>query len=351
MRRPTPVFGDHSSASRLQEAIEIIQRNAQVQVQMIGDLLEVSRIITGKLHLSMQPVGLGTIFKAAVESLRPTAKAKKIVLQCQLNTPTGHVMGDPERLQQVAWNLISNAIKFTPKGGRVLVRLERVESQVEVIVSDTGRGIAAEFLPHAFARFRQADASTTRAFGGLGLAIVRQLVELHGGTVRADSQGEGLGATFTISLPLIAMDSAASDTESAPQREFKQPALDGLYLLVVEDEADTRKLLQTILENSGAQVQTASSSAAAMAAIKEKVFDVLISDIGMPDEDGYSLISKVRALSKERGGMIPAAALIAYVSEKDRVRVLQSGFQIRLPKPISSRQLVAAVSNLAGRTE
>ena len=327
---------------------------------MVDDLLDVSRIITGKLRLSVQPVDLGTIIIAAVDGLRPAAEAKEIRLQLQLDSPAGQVSGDPDRLQQVAWNLISNAIKFTPKGGRVIVRLERVESHVEVTVSDTGLGIAPEFLPHVFDRFRQADATTTRAFGGLGLglAIVRQLVELHGGTVRVDSEGEGLGSTFTVSLPLMAVRSAVSDTGSAQQPEFKPPEfecppeLNGLRVLVVDDEADTCELLQVILEGCGAQVKTASSAAAALEAVAEEVFDVLISDIGMPDEDGYSLIAKVRALGKERGGKVPAAAaLTAYAGEKDRIRVLRSGFQIHVPKPISPSELVAVVANLAGRTE
>ena len=336
---------------------EVIRRNARMQVQLIDDLLDVSRIITGKLRLSVQPVDLGSIIIAAVDGLRPAAEAKEIRVQLRLDSPAGQVSGDPDRLQQVAWNLISNAIKFTPKGGSVVISLERVVSHVEVTVSDTGKGIAPEFLPHVFDRFRQADATTTRAFGGLGLglAIVRQLVELHGGTVRVHSEGEGQGATFTVSLPSLAARSAASDTGSAQRLEFKPPGLEcppelnGLRVLVVDDEADTCELLQVILKGCGAQVKTASSAAAALEAVAEEVFDVLISDIGMPDEDGYSLIAKVRALSKERGGRIPAAALTAYAGEEDRIRVLQSGFQIHVPKPISPTELVAVVANLAGR--
>ncbi|MBA3569124.1 MAG: response regulator [Pyrinomonadaceae bacterium] len=340
-------------------AIEVIRRNARMQVQMIDDLLDVSRIITGKLRLSVQPVDLGTIIIAAVDGLRPAAEAREIRLQLHLDSPAGQVSVDPDRLQQVAWNLISNAIKFTPKGGRVIVSLDRVESHVEVTVSDTGLGIAPEFLPHVFDRFRQADATTTRIFGGLGLglSIVRQLVELHGGTVRVDSEGEGLGSTFTVSLPLMAVRRAISDTESAQQPEFKLPEFDcppelnGLRVLVVDDEADTCELLQVILEGCGARVKTAKSAAAALEAVANGVFDVLISDIGMPDEDGYSLIAKVRALGKERGDKVPAAAaLTAYVGEKDRIRVLKSGFQTHVPKPISPSELVAVVANLAGRT-
>ncbi len=334
-------------------AIEVIRHNARMQVQMVDDLLDVSRIITGKLRLSAQPVDLGPIIIAAVDGLRPATEAKELDLQLQLDSRAGQVWGDPDRLQQVMWNLISNAIKFTPKGGRVLVRLECVESQVEVIVSDTGKGIAPEFLPYVFDRFRQADATTTRAFGGLGLglAIVRQLIELHGGMVRVDSVGEGLGSTFTVSLPLMAVRSAASDTESALQPEFEcPPELNGLRVLVVDDEADTRELLQVILESCGAQVKTASSAVAALEAIAKEAFDVLISDIGMPEEDGYALIAKVRALDEERGGGIPAAALTAYAREQDHVRTLRSGFQIHVPKPISPSELVAVVANLAGRT-
>ena len=339
-------------------AIEVIRRNARMQVQMVDDLLDVSRIITGKLRLSVQPVDLGTIIIAAVDGLRPAAEAKEMRLQLQLDSPAGQVSGDPDRLQQVAWNLISNAIKFTPNGGRVLVRLERVERNVEVTITDTGQGLAPEFLPHVFDRFRQADATTTRAFGGLGLglAIVRQLVELHGGTVRAESEGKDLGSTFTFCLPLMPGRNAVSDTENVQAPEFNlleaecPSELDGLHVLIVDDEVDACELLRIVLEGCGAQVTTTFSAAAALAAIEQEAFDVLISDIGMPDEDGYSLIAKVRALGKERGGEIPAAALTAYVAEEDRIRVLRSGFQIHVPKPISPTELVAIVANLAGRT-
>ncbi|MDQ2936785.1 MAG: ATP-binding protein [Acidobacteriota bacterium] len=339
-------------------AIEVIRRNARMQVQMVEDLLDVSRIITGKLRLSVQPVDLGTIIIAAVDGLRPAAEAKAISLQLQLDSPAGQVSGDPDRLQQVVWNLVSNAIKFTPKDGRVSIILQRIESHVEVTVSDTGLGIASEFLPHVFDRFRQADSTTTRAFGGLGLglAIVRQLVELHGGTVRVDSEGQGLGSTFTVSLPLMAVRSKVSSTGSTQQQdfnlaEFDCPAeLNGLRVLVVDDEEDSCEMLQFILEACGSQVKTTRSAVAALEAMAEEAFDVLISDIGMPNEDGYSLIAKVRALTKERGGEVPAAALTAYAGEEDRIRVLRSGFQIHVPKPIGPSELVAVVANLARRT-
>ena len=338
-------------------AIEVIRRNARMQVKLVDDVLDVSRIITGKLRLSVQPVDLGAIIIAAVDGLRPAAEAKEIRLQLQLDAPAGQVSGDPERLQQVAWNLVSNAIKFTPKNGRVLVRLERVESNVEVTINDTGQGMAPEFLPHAFDRFRQADATTTRAFGGLGLglAIVRQLVELHGGTVRAASEGIGLGSTFSFSLPLTERRNEVNENDSAKNQEFILPEIEcppelaSLRVLIVDDEADACELLRIVLEGCGAQVKAASSVPAALDAMAEEAFDVLLSDIGMPDEDGYSLIAKVRALGKERGGEIPAAALTAYVSEEDRIRVLKSGFQIHVSKPISPSELIAVVANLAGR--
>jgi PAS domain S-box-containing protein len=340
-----------------QRAVEVIRRNARMQVQMIDDLLDVSRIVTGKLRMTVQPVDLGSVIIAAVEGLRPAAEAKEIRFQLQLDSPAGQVSGDPDRLQQVAWNLVSNAIKFTPKGGRVLVRLERVESHVEMAVSDTGRGIAPDFLPHVFDRFRQADATTTRMYGGLGLglAIVRQLVELHGGTVRVESAGEEQGATFTVSLPLAAVRGAAGEAEAVQPLPFTPsefgcpPQLGGLRVLVVDDEEDTREVLQTIIESCGARVRTANSAAAALEAMAEESFDVLISDIGMPEEDGYSLIAKVRALGRERGGRIPAAALTAYAGEEDRIRTLRSGFQIHVPKPVSPNELVAVVANLADR--
>jgi PAS domain S-box-containing protein len=339
-------------------AVEIIRRNAWVQVQMIDDLLDVSRIITGKLRLSVQPVDLGIIIIAAVDGLRPAAQAKEIRLHLQLDSPAGRVSGDPDRLQQVAWNLISNALKFTPRGGSVLIRMERAEPNVEVTVSDTGQGIAPDFVPHVFDRFRQADATATRAFGGLGLglAIVRQLVELHGGTVRVDSEGEGRGSAFTFSLPLMAAHPAVPVAERGKTLKFKPPEfqcppeLNGLRVLVVDDEAETCDFLQFVLEGCGAWVKTAVSAAAAVEAAAEEAFDVVISDIGMPEEDGYSLIAKVHALAKERGSKVPAAAaLTAYVSEEDRIQVLQSGFQIHVPKPISPSELVAVVANLAKR--
>jgi CheY-like chemotaxis protein/anti-sigma regulatory factor (Ser/Thr protein kinase) len=261
-------------------------------------------------------------------------------------------------LQQVVWNLLSNAIKFTPRGGRVQVRLERVNSHVEITVADTGRGIAPEFLPHVFDRFRQADQTTTRTHGGLGLglAIVRQLVELHGGSVRVESEGEGRGTSFSVSLPLLPLrQEAASDAPRAhpsarSEAEFAcPPELDGLRVLVVDDEPDTRELLAAVLTSCGAQVIQAATAAEAFEHVERTRPDVLITDIGMPEEDGYSLLARIRSLPPERGGGMPAAALTAYARAEDRARALRSGFQMHVPKPVEPAELITIVANLAGR--
>lgn len=347
------------NASRSQQAVETIRRNARLQSQLIDDLLDVSRIISGKLRLSMESVDLGAIAKATVDGLRPVAEEKNIQLQLHLSAPTGQVFGDPDRLQQVVWNLVSNALKFTPADGSVTVGVDVLDTSAELCVRDTGKGISAEFLPHVFDRFRQADASSTREFGGLGLglSIVRQLVELHGGTVRAHSEGENRGSTFTIHLPLMPLGDAPDDMNNIAALPFAlqsfecPPELRALRVLVVDDEVDTRDLLKFVLESCGSQVKTAISAAAAVEAVKEEVFDVLISDIGLPNEDGFSLIAKVRALGRERGGKIPAAAaLTAYAGEEDRIRVLRAGFQMHVPKPISPGELVAIVAALARQT-
>jgi PAS domain S-box-containing protein len=339
-------------------ALETIERNARSQSQLIDDLLDVSRIITGKLRLDVRRVDPSTFIEAAIEALRPAAEAKSVRIQKVVDTGVSSIAGDPARLQQVVWNLLSNAIKFTPKGGRVQVRLERVNSHVEIAVSDTGTGISPKFLPHVFDRFRQADQSTTREFGGLGLglAIVRHLVELHGGTVRAESHGEGQGATFTVMLPLLTIYQSSAATERVhPQASDATPApecperLDGLKVLVVDDEADTRELLSVVLKRCGAEVTTASSSAEALAIIEQQRPDVLVSDIGMPVEDGYELIRKVRALAPEHGGRVPAVALTAYARTEDRLRILRSGYQMHVPKPVELNELVAIVANLAER--
>ncbi len=343
-------------------AVEAIARNAKAQAQLVDDLLDVSRIITGKLRLDVRPFDLGSVIEAVVESVRPAAEAKSIRLQVLLDPRAGGVSGDPDRMQQVAWNLLSNAIKYTPKGGRVQVRLERVNSHVEVTVSDTGQGISPQFLPFVFDRFRQADQSTGRAHGGLGLglAIVRHLVELHGGTVRAESPGEGHGATFTVALPvMIAHDrqrfldgdvERRHPTAGADEVLDCPPALDGLRVLIVDDEAGAREVLTAMLERCGAEVRSAASAGEALEAIEEQRPGVLVFDIGMPGEDGYWLIRRVRALPAERGGGTPAVALTAYARTEDRVRALTAGYQVHLAKPVEPAELIAAVASLAGRT-
>jgi CheY-like chemotaxis protein/anti-sigma regulatory factor (Ser/Thr protein kinase) len=288
-------------------------------------------------------------------------QAKEIRLQRVLDSGNSMVSGDRNRLQQIIWNLLSNAVKFTPKGGRVQVRLERINSHIEIIVSDSGIGISPEIMPFIFERFRQADSASTRQHGGLGLglAIVRHLVEMHGGTVEAESNGQGKGSTFTVKLPLITLRSVEITPEKSEEREHPTsdrdvpfectPELEGLHVLVVDDEEDGRTLITTVLEKCGAKVTAADSAAAGLNLIQELRPDILLSDLGMPGEDGYSLIKKVRALSSEQGGLIPAAALTAYARVEDRMKVLRAGFQIHLPKPVEPAELIAVVANLSGR--
>ena len=341
-----------------ERAIETIYRNAKSQAQLVADLLDVSRIISGKLRLDVRSVDLISIVNAAIDSIRPSADAKSIRLQTTLDPAAGPISGDGDRLQQIVWNLLTNAVKFTPKGGRIHVKVERVDSHVEIIVSDTGVGISKEFLPYVFDRFRQADASTTRIHGGLGLglSIVHQLVDLHGGSVSVESEGEGKGATFRISLPFVGVTGDQKEAESVnplPSEEVVTlegfPSLEGLKVLVVDDEADTRELIREVLKECGSEVILSRSAAEALEALEKHKPDILISDLGMPDEDGYSLITKIRALPAERGGHIPAAALTAYARAEDRMRVLRSGFQFHLPKPVDSAELVTVVASLAGR--
>jgi PAS domain S-box-containing protein len=344
---------DEESSAR---ALETIDRNARAQNRMIEELLDVSRIITGKLRLDVRPVDLPLVVEEAVESVRPAADAKAVRLQLVLDPRAGPVSGDPDRLQQVIWNLLSNAVKFTHKGGRVQVRLERINSHVELTVSDTGQGIETEFLPFVFDRFRQADMTKRRAHGGLGLglAIARHLVELHGGAVSAASGGPGRGATFTVTLPLLVVRAEAGAAERRHPTAVESlpyesgPALDGLRVLVVDDEPDTRELLAAVLKGRGAAVTLAASAGEALEALERETPHVLVSDIGMPGEDGYDLIRRVRALPPERGGNVPAAALTAYAREDDRIRALLAGFQIHIPKPVNPAELAAVVATLAG---
>ena len=341
-----------------ERAVEAIYRNAKSQAQLVADLLDVSRIISGKLRLDVRSVDLIYIVNAAIDSILPAAEAKGIRLQTMLDPAAGPISGDADRLQQVVWNLLTNAVKFTPKGGRIQVKVHRIASHVEIVVSDSGVGINKEFLPHVFDRFRQADASSTRTHGGLGLglSIVHQLVDLHGGSVSVHSEGEGEGATFTVVLPFVGVVSTQNEAEPHHPAQTDEiisfdglPSLRGLKILVVDDEADTRDLIREVLKSCGSEVITSPSAADALVALEQHQPDILISDLGMPDEDGYALISKIRALPSERGGHIPAAALTAYARAEDRMRVLRSGFQFHLPKPVDSAELVTVVASLAGR--
>jgi PAS domain S-box-containing protein len=349
---------DEVEPEKRQQAVETIFRNANSQCQLINDLLEVSRIITGKLRLEFVACELHSVIEAAAESIRPTAEAKGVRLQVLLEPHVGPVFGDRERLQQVVWNLLSNGVKFTSKGGLVQVTLQRINSHVEIVVKDTGIGINPDFLPHVFDRFRQADGSTTRNYGGLGLglAIVRHLVELHGGTAWAESPGEKQGSSFTVRLP------AMTNGEQPLPEELKQPAiavtesrdrqpssLTGLRVLVVDDEIDARTLLSAMLERCGAQVVAVSSAREGLESVESWQPDVLIADIGMPVEDGYGLIKKVRALPKERGGQTPALALTAYARTEDRVRALSEGYQVHLAKPVDRYELAAVITSLGHR--
>ena len=336
-----------------EQGLEVIERNARLQAQLIEDLLDMSRVISGKMRLDVQRVELASIIDAAIESIQPASNAKELRFQRVLDPDAGLVMGDPNRLQQIVWNLLSNAVKFTPKSGRIQVVLKRVDSHVEIVVSDSGVGITPYFLPHVFDRFRQADSSSTRQYGGLGLGlgIVRNLVELHGGTVQAISEGEEKGATFVVSLPLAPVSDDmpnSAHTRHTFQEEPCPSALARLRVLVVDDEPDARFLVQRILEGCGAVVSTAGSAEQAMQTLRTQSFDVLISDIGMPMEDGYSLIKRVRALPETKNRDIRAVALTALARDEDRRRALLSGFQMHLPKPVDPPELIAVVANVAG---
>ena len=334
--------------------LNVIERNAKAQAQLIEDLLDVSRIISGNLRLELLSVNLARIIEAAADAVRPAALAKGVHLRVILDALAAETMGDAARLQQVLWNLLSNAVKFTPTGGTVTVCLERKESQVEIQVIDTGAGIEPEFLPHVFERFKQANATTARTHGGLGLglAIVRHLVELHGGTVRAESPGAKRGATFKIRLPVAAVRQTPTphaDVASASLASHQAPSLEGLRVLIVDDEEDARTLLSELLGRQGAEVVTAASAEQALALIQANPPDALVSDIGMPGEDGYSFIRKVRALSKGQRP-IPAVALTAYARKEDRTRAMMAGFQAHVAKPVEPEELLVVVASLAGRT-
>lgn len=342
----------------LSQGLEIIERNARAQTQLIEDLLDMSRITSGKVRLDIQPVAPVLFIESAIEAVRPAAEAKGIRLEKLLDATSVPISGDPGRLQQIIWNLLSNAIKFTPKGGKVQVLLERVNSHIEISVADTGIGIKPEFLPYVFERFRQADASTTRGHGGLGLglSIVKHLVELHGGTVHAKSPGENQGATFTINLPLTvvhrheASERFHPTTPKAMPLDFKPSDLSGIKVLVVDDEVDTCDLIERVLSDAGADVTTACGAHEALTLIQKETPHVLISDIGMPGIDGFELLRRVRALGQTKGEKIPAIALTAFARSEDRTRALRAGFQVHVSKPVEPSELLATVVSVAGRT-
>jgi signal transduction histidine kinase len=338
---------DETNARR---AVEIIERNTRLQAQLIDDLLDISRIITGKLRLELKTVTARSILDAAVDSALPAAAAKSVTLVHELDARTETIVCDPSRIQQVIWNLLSNAIKFTPEGGQATLAWRQQNDTMVVEVSDTGIGIEPEFLPHVFDRFRQQDAAITRRHGGLGLglSIVRHLVELHGGSIAARSDGHGKGATFAVTVPLAAKsaDAAEPTLATASSTSGDLPSLEGIRVLVVDNEEDARGLVSTILESRGAKVTAVESASQALDAIHCDPPDVLLSDIGMPGEDGYALIRKVRALSSVVRAL-PAAAVTAYASAGDRAKAILAGYQAHLAKPIEPSELTAVVAALA----
>jgi len=335
-----------------ERGIAAIERNATSQAQLIEDLLDVSHIVSGNLHLDVKPITLSAVIKAAMDSVQPAADARGIQLHTIFDPAVDQINGDAGRLQQVIWNLLSNSIRFTSREGHVTIKVEGADSMAQITVTDTGEGISEEFLPFVFDRFKQADGSITREHGGLGLglAIARYLTEMHGGTITAASAGKGRGATFTIRLPLaivagvVAVNSAKEAATELPPREL--PDIQGIRVLVVDDDADTREMLRTVLERHGARVTTASSARDTLAVLPALKPDVLVSDIGMPEEDGYALIRRVRALSSEQGGDIPAIALTGYVRVEDRIRALAAGYQMFVPKPVEIGELSAIIADL-----
>lgn len=340
-------------------ALETIERNARMQTQLIEDLLDMSRITSGKVRLDVQPVDPASFVEAALLTVQPAAEAKGIRLEKMLDPAAGPVSGDPGRLQQVIWNLLSNAIKFTPRGGKVQVVLARVNSHIEISIADTGIGIVPEFLAHVFERFRQADSSTARKYGGLGigLSIVKHLVELHGGSVRVQSAGENQGTTFIVHLPLMVMHRLPPMPERVHPRntgpitiDFFVTDLSGIRLLVVDDERDARELVKRVLEECGAQVITAGNAEEALLAVREQELDMVISDIGMPEVDGYQLLRLIRTQTGPKGAKIPAIALTAFARSEDRTRAMREGYLIHISKPVDPSELVATVANVAGRT-
>src|SRR5215211_1598401 len=334
----------------LTQGLEAIDRNARVQAQLIDDLLDVSRIVSGKLNLDVRPLDIASVARAAINVVRPAADAKSITLDYFAEPGVGAISADSARVHQIIWNLLSNAVKFTPYGGKISTRVEQDGSDARVTVKDTGQGIDSDFLPRVFDRFRQADSSTTRSFGGLGLglAIVRHLVELHGGTVSAQSDGVGKGATFSVKFPLMA--DRTEPVTHAPEISLSDTySLDRLKVLLVDDEPEGRQIISTVITRTGAEVKACESAHEALVKLSEWKPDVILSDIAMPEEDGYSFIRQVRSLPQDKGGDIPAAALTAYARDIDRRQALAAGYQMHIAKPIGASQLVTMIARLAGR--
>ncbi|MBN8548314.1 MAG: PAS domain S-box protein [Deltaproteobacteria bacterium] len=345
-----------SDPEKLKEGLTIVERNARSQARIIEDLLDMNRIMSGMLRLDIKDVSVPTVIQEAVESVAPAAQAKEIHLESTVESRAEEVRADANRLKQMIWNLLVNAVKFTPAGGTVRIHAHRTQTHIEIMVSDTGKGISPDFIPHIFDRFSQADSSSTRQHGGLGLglSIVKQLVELHGGRVEVRSEGEGKGATFTLSLPIPVF---KRDLHGATEGELELPAagefgevssLGGLLVLVVDDEEDSRGLVKGLLEEKGARVLTASSAAEGLELLSQQAFNVIISDIGMPHEDGFQFIRRVRKLPSEQKGTIPAIALSAYARQEDRTAALEAGFHLHLSKPVEPSELLGAVSRVVG---
>ncbi len=341
-------------------ALRTIERAARAQAQLVDDLLDFARIIGGQVRMDIQTVNIAEVVEAAVETVRPTADAKELRLDVVVDPRAGPVSGDPARLQQVVWNLLTNAIKFSSRGGRVQVRVERVNSHIELVVSDHGEGIPASFLPHVFDRFRQADSSRSRAHGGvgLGLSIARHLVEAHAGVIHAASDGPGQGATFTVMLPLfvyerppaiVSRSHPAADDVAIGKDALTPNALEAMEILVVEDHEDSRLILATLLEQRDARVHLASSAAEARALIEKQLPDVILADIELPGEDGYTFLRKLRELSPDAGGAVPAIAVTAFSRRVDRVRAFEAGFQMHMPKPVDPVELVATIRAIVRR--
>jgi PAS domain S-box-containing protein len=348
------------SQDQTQQGLETIQRNAKTQAQVIEDLLDVSRIITGKLRLEIRPIMAGPVVESAIASVRPMAEAKGVGLHAQIAENAGFVTADTGRLQQVIWNLLNNAIKFTPRGGQVRVLVNRADSQIEIIVSDTGQGIRPEFLPHVFDRFRQAESSTTRKHGGLGLglAIVRHLVELHGGTVTASSAGQGQGATFSVRFPLLPDRREEADSLAALEEPATNVAtagvladLEDVKALIVDDDADTRQLLRVTIEQAGAKVRDAATAEEGLREAKQWKPSIILADIGMPGKDGYEFIKELREWERHSGARTPAVALTAYARAEDQLHALNAGYEVHISKPIEPDKLLTLIASQLGRTK